>query len=384
MNFTSARSPLRRVFQGGRARTEGSLLFAINSALDQLVEGNPNDEEIAFSANKLVRRYLDKRAITYRDYKEWRKWNKLIFTAIVDQDGTIIGFFDIFPLTKAAGESMVAGELTERTLNIHHILPYEAIKDVTHIHIATVLTNPRQRTFSEVVANECLLLKMGEFITREYAPVEARTFTAFGQSKAGETLLKRCGFTVAVVPTENDQHWALYALPAGEKTTAIFRFGRAGERFALRQDQIDLKDLDDRLHGIELQLRIVIASALDGDRARLPSEVNDGIDGNISRAAGKNAAFDSKKYQDDLLQRLEYSDLSHIKSTISNKLLWALFQSRFLNKETFGAKFDQMSRLRNEIRHGRTVDPIILREGEAGILWFERVLQKPLTMTTAA
>jgi len=94
----------------------GSLLVAVEQALESVREGSIDDEAIAFSANKIVRKCLDKRAIRYDEYKKWRKRNHLIFTPIVDQQNKLIGFFDIFPLTLDAGERIVAGTLTERSL----------------------------------------------------------------------------------------------------------------------------------------------------------------------------------------------------------------------------------------------------------------------------
>lgn len=68
--------------------------------------------------------------------------------------------------------------------------------------------------------------------------------------------------------------------------------------------------------------------------------------------------------------------LHELQDTILSKALWPKFQTRFANKETLGAKFGQLAGLRNEIRHSRSVDEITHKEGEAGIIWFERVLQK--------
>ncbi len=54
--------------------------------------------------------------------------------------------------------------------------------------------------------------------------------------------------------------------------------------------------------------------------------------------------------------------------------LWPLFANRFATKEALIAKFDQLAELRNGIRHSRSVDAIARKEGEAAILWFQRVL----------
>ena len=82
--------------------------FAIGHALE-MVRGPKNDESLALAANRIVRRCLDKHAITYKEYKLWRNLNPLVFTTIVDDENQLIGFFDIFPLKADAGEGVIAG-----------------------------------------------------------------------------------------------------------------------------------------------------------------------------------------------------------------------------------------------------------------------------------
>jgi hypothetical protein len=135
-------------------------------------------------------------AITYEGYKNWRKKNPSIFTTIVDKSNNLIGFFDIFPITHDAGEAIISGKLTERSLSEKHLLPLSANASATHIHIATILLNPRQHSFSPVVAKEVMLLRLKRFLERVYSPIETRTYTAFGQTKSGEALLKRCDFSM--------------------------------------------------------------------------------------------------------------------------------------------------------------------------------------------
>ena len=120
------------------ADSTGSLCFAIGHALEKVREGPKDDESHALAANRMVRRCLDKRAIPYREYKLWRKLNPLVFTTIVDEDNQLIGFFDIFPLKPSAGEDLIAGRFTERSLKIDHILGFADSASATHLHIATV------------------------------------------------------------------------------------------------------------------------------------------------------------------------------------------------------------------------------------------------------
>ena len=110
-------------------------------------------------------------------------------------------------------------------------------------------------------------------------------------------------------------------------------------------------------------------------KERLPPHILQKLDDTILRAAKKNAAIDIQDYE-TLEAKLEYADLRELQETITSKATWDCFESRFVNKETVNAKFGQLAELRNGIRHSRTVSEIARKEGEAAILWFEKVLDK--------
>ena len=57
-----------------------------------------------------------------------------------------------------------------------------------------------------------------------------------------------------------------------------------------------------------------------------------------------------------------------------SKALWPLFEPLYANKEMLTKRFSQLADLRNGIRHSRSVDEVTRKEGEAAILWFEKVL----------
>ncbi len=136
-----------------------------------------------------------------------------------------------------------------------------------------------------------------------------------------------------------------------------------------------LRELDESIEIVELELRSVVANTLSNDSAQLPTHIIPKVEDRIQRALRKNAALDAEYYQ-TLEGKLEYFDLRELQDTIANKVLWPLFEPRFANKVTLANKFDQLAELRNSIRHSRKVDEITRKEGEAAILWFEHVLQK--------
>lgn len=136
-----------------------------------------------------------------------------------------------------------------------------------------------------------------------------------------------------------------------------------------------LRELDARIESLETTLRTTIADTLSGETAKLPPHVIQKIDMRLQAAAKKNAALDLN-YHQTLAGKLEYADLRELQDTILGKSQWAVFQKRFVNNEVVAKRFDQLTELRNGIRHSRAVDEITRKEGEAAILWFEQVLKR--------
>lgn len=147
----------------------------------------------------------------------------------------------------------------------------------------------------------------------------------------------------------------------------------------LIKERIDLspklRDLDKSTEEIELALREVIITMLHDDISKIPQHVRQKVSERIQRASQKNPAFDSDKYQ-TFSGMLEFFDLRELQDTITSKLLWFEFQKIFQNKEALMQKFNQLTEMRNGIRHSRSIDEIVSKEGEAAILWFKMILDK--------
>ncbi len=137
----------------------------------------------------------------------------------------------------------------------------------------------------------------------------------------------------------------------------------------------NLRALDAAIEGIELGLRGVIVDAIENDPSLLPPHLLDNAQQRIQRALRKNASLDAERY-DVADGVLEHFDLREVQDTILSKTLWERFANRFTNKEALSQKFSQLAELRNSIRHSRTVDEIARKEGEAALVWFEKVLAK--------
>lgn len=135
----------------------------------------------------------------------------------------------------------------------------------------------------------------------------------------------------------------------------------------------DLREMDRRIEAVELLLRVLIAERLDNDVAALPSRVKERIDERYAAVRRKQPGLEESE-RAGLESMIEYADLSELYDTIVNKGLWSLFQPPFAAKPLLEVRFGQLIEVRNAIRHSRRASPVVKKDGEAAILWFEQAL----------
>ena len=196
--------------------SEGSLSLAVKRAFDQARFAPRDDEAIAEQANILVRRTLDKRCISYSDYRAWRSKNPVIFTAVIDGDNILIGFFDVFPLTDDAAIALLSGKRTEREIKASDILSGSDNAAAKAIYVASVFANPQHPHLRSVVAKDVLLLKFIEFLMDTFPPMPDRHLLAFAHTREGDRLLRNAGFANVLLPSHTRQRDPLYKLAASE------------------------------------------------------------------------------------------------------------------------------------------------------------------------
>src|SRR5262249_51707882 len=115
-----------------------------------------------------------------------------------------------------------------------------------------------------------------------------------------------------------------------------------------------LRELDQRIEVVELNVRSEIERVLAADPGALPQHINQKIEERVQAALRKSPALSQDSFQ-VLSRRLEYCDLRDLQDIVLSKALWPEFSLRFVNKEGLAAKFNQLAELRNAIRHSRSV-----------------------------
>lgn len=136
-----------------------------------------------------------------------------------------------------------------------------------------------------------------------------------------------------------------------------------------------LRELDEKIEQVELDLRKMIAAALGGEITAIPPHVTQKADERIQRHMRQNPALDADYYK-TISGKLEYCDLRELQDIITGRETWPVFAPAFASKEGLNTKFTQLADLRNGIRHSRTVDEVTRMEGEAAIKWFSQILTR--------
>ena len=137
---------------------------------------------------------------------------------------------------------------------------------------------------------------------------------------------------------------------------------------------VPLRELDGQIETVELKLRSLIAQKV--NIATFPEHILQRARARIQQSARTNPAIDTDQYTKDLVRVLEFCDLQELQQAFVNRSVWPAFETRFGTKEVLSSRINQIASLRNAIRHSRAVDEITLKDGEAGLLWFQQALNQ--------
>lgn len=131
--------------------------------------------------------------------------------------------------------------------------------------------------------------------------------------------------------------------------------------------------LNAKLEAAELKLRGLILARLGGDADALPDHIAVKARERLEAAVRKDPTrrIDGPP---SLLEQLQYFDLRDVQELLTAKTTWERFEPTFRNKDMLNMRFMQLAELRNAIRHSREVTGVMIKDGEAALLWFEETL----------
>lgn len=138
----------------------------------------------------------------------------------------------------------------------------------------------------------------------------------------------------------------------------------------------DLKELDEEIDALEKKLRHALAMTLgeDGYKEYVPPHTMDKVKKRIQDKLKKEPAFSHDDFR-SVRKKLDFFDMQEYCDVIVSKPAWHLFEVQYKDKTQVLQKFNQLSDLRNGIRHSRDVSDITILEGRAAIIWLNDALK---------
>jgi hypothetical protein len=127
-----------------------------------------------------------------------------------------------------------------------------------------------------------------------------------------------------------------------------------------------------------MKLRDLIVSKAGNDNGQYknttPSHIQEKVDKRIASELKKKPGLTAEKF-DPFSEKLKYFDLFEYFEYFVTKANWSHYEPMFVNKEQLQNRFNQLSTLRNCIRHSREVSAIEKLDGEAAITWFNHIIK---------
>lgn len=140
---------------------------------------------------------------------------------------------------------------------------------------------------------------------------------------------------------------------------------------------VALQELNGGVEKVELALRDLIienlGNSFENYKATTPTHVQDKIKKRINTELKKKPKLSLEDFN-SFDKRIQFFDLFEYFDLIVSKSNWLVFNEIFVNKEQLQIRFNQLSTLRNAIRHTREVSSIEKLDGKAAIIWFTEIL----------
>lgn len=143
-----------------------------------------------------------------------------------------------------------------------------------------------------------------------------------------------------------------------------------------------IKDLKSEIESIEIDLRNLIDSKLS---AISSNPFNQFVSEKTRQSTEFKIASHLKKFPGEQIdnyqsfrKKLNFFTLGEFKELIIKKDTWNEFEPLFKSKPNVEQRFNQLFTLRNQIAHNNELNDIMIKDGEASIIWFRSILKKEL------
>lgn len=255
------------------------------------------------------------------------------------------------------------------SLDDHHIVPYSVFRETAGSSINSILN---RTPLSADTNRKIIRTRMpNEYLKEMFENNDPEKVYAV---LASHLISKKAVAVLLRDPFTKEDFEEFLSIRQGTIRNAI-------ENMLIREKigiQVALQALNESIEKVELQLRNVIISTLgngsDAYKLNTPSHIQEKVEKRIKNEISKKPGMTADNFE-QFSDKLKFFDLFELYDFIVSKSNWPAFIQKFRNKEQLQNRFNQLSSLRNCIRHSREVTEIERLDGEAAIVWFNQILK---------
>jgi hypothetical protein len=173
-------------------------------------------------ANDILRAELGrKRFVSLTQYRALVKRNDHVLTAIVDEDGKMVGYFDVFPLMSQFAVKLLTGELTELDMDIESEHSKITEENSDYIYLGAIFNTETNNVAKRHEVTFCLLRNLSLHVLSLYPPRPGRKYLALASSESGERLLRSHKFSHVQHRRDRSDKTDLYVLDSANVEPAL-------------------------------------------------------------------------------------------------------------------------------------------------------------------
>ena len=146
----------------------------------------------------------------------------------------------------------------------------------------------------------------------------------------------------------------------------------------------EIEKIEEKIKSLEITFRQLLCDKLanadeDPFNAFVDEYTRSAAERKFAQDLSRNPALKLEDFNNFKTQ-IDSLNLGEHKALIVGKKTWQYFEPVFEDKKKFSRYFDQLTALRNKFAHVGEISPILLKEGEAAVIWLTDVLEQKLEL----
>jgi hypothetical protein len=168
----------------------------------------PYEKRYLLPINKIAKKYFGKINPNISILESWYRTNPYTLVTLADNNGRLVGYFDILPLKDSFAVKFINGKVSEKNISRKSILPIDKMYNAKYIYISGIAIHDIET--KKIIGGQFIYVTL-LYIQNFYNAKNEKFIFAIAATKCGERALKKLGFHIESYASERTDKTDLYA-----------------------------------------------------------------------------------------------------------------------------------------------------------------------------